>query len=162
MDADSPFVWHYTVGTPLAAIARSGRLVPGAGGTCEHTAEVCHGILWFSRNQQWDPSASKDDKLRADARGLTRAALHARFGLYRFGLRADDRRLLPWPTVTRVADIDVPDAMTMVASGLRCGAAPTDWIGSLTDVPVDELVFEAWNGRGWIAADLHELAAQLA
>ncbi|WP_354678430.1 hypothetical protein [Cupriavidus plantarum] len=162
MDADSPYVWHYTIGTPLAAIARTGQLVPGAGGACESSAEPCQKILWFSRNQQWDPSASKDDKLRADARGLTRAALHARFGLYRFGLRADDWRLLPWPTVTRVADIDVPDAMTMVASGLRCGAAPTDWIGTLTEVPVSELVFEAWNGRGWIAADLYELAAQLA
>lgn len=162
MDADSPFVWHYTVGTPLAAIVRSGQLVPGNAHGCEHRADACQGILWFSRNQQWDPSATKDERLRTEARGLTRSALHARFGLYRFGIRADDRRLLPWPTVTRVADIDVPDAMAMVASGLRCGAAPTDWIGTLSAIPVDQLLFEAWNGRGWTSADLYELAAQLA
>lgn len=169
MDADSPYVWHYTVGAPLAAIARSGCLRPGNAHDADRSepvrtgqpADASRAILWFSRNQKWDPSAAKDERLRTDARTPSRSGLHTRFGLYRFGLRADDRRLLPWPTVTRVADIDVPDAMAMVASGLRCGAAPTDWIGTLSPVPVDELVFEAWNGRGWAAADLYELAAQL-
>ncbi|MGO4281028.1 hypothetical protein SAMN05216321_10996 [Cupriavidus sp. OV038] len=161
MNTESRYVWHYTVGTPLAAIARSGRLRPAmAHGRPARPGE--HDILWFSRNQQWDPSATQDDGLSEARHALSRAALHARFGLYRFGIAANDSRLLPWPTVTRVADIEVPDAMAMVAAGLRCGAAPTDWIGTLTEIPLSELRFEAWTGREWTTADLNELAAQLA
>ncbi|MEN7530990.1 MULTISPECIES: hypothetical protein [unclassified Cupriavidus] len=161
MNNETGYVWHYTVGTPLAAIARSGQLIPAAA-----RAEVPRlgeqEILWFSRNQQWDPSATKDDALDRARHTMSRAALHARFGLYRFGLPAQDMRLLPWPTVTRVADIDVPEAMTMVASGLRCGAAPTDWLGTLTSIPVEDLRFERWTGAAWTPANLDELAAQLA
>jgi len=160
MENETGYVWHYTVGTPLAAIARSGRLMPAAAHTM--AAHSGDGILWFSRNQQWDPSATRDDGLSQARQTLSRAALHARFGLYRFGLPEQDLRLLPWPTVTRVADIDVPQAMTMVATGLRCGAAPTDWIGTLTPVPLDDLRFERWTGSAWVPADLDELAAQLA
>ncbi|MGO4304502.1 hypothetical protein [Cupriavidus sp. RAF12] len=161
MNTESRYVWHYTVGTPLAAIAQSGRLVPAAA----HVWPTRGGeqeILWFSRNQQWDPSASKDDCLSEARHTLSRSGLHARFGLYRFGLSANDIRLLPWPTITRVADIDVPEAMTMVASGLRCGAAPTDWLGTMSGIPLADLRFEAWTGTEWRTADLNDVAAQLA
>lgn len=160
MENETGYVWHYTVGTPLVAIARSGRLMPAAARAPEPRSG--DGILWFSRNQQWDPSATRDQGLSQARHTLSQAALHARFGLYRFGLPARDIRLLPWPTVTRVADIDVPEAMTMVASGLRCGAAPTDWVGTLSPVPLSELCFEKWTGGAWVAADLNELVAQLA
>ncbi|RZT36469.1 hypothetical protein [Cupriavidus agavae] len=161
MENESGYVWHYTVGTPLAAIARSGGLMPAAArGPVARAGE--QEILWFSRNQQWDPSATKDQALDRARHTLSQAAMHARFGLYRFGLPAHDMRLLPWPTVTRVADIDVPEAMTMVASGLRCGAAPTDWLGTLTSIPLSELRFETWTGATWALANLDELAAQLA
>jgi len=160
MDNQSDYVWHYTVGTPLAAIAQSGRLVPAAALVSEPRLGE-QEILWFSRNQQWDPSASKDEGLSQARHTLSRSALHTRFGLYRFGLPVHDARLLAWPTVTRVADIDVPEAMTMVASGLRCGAAPTDWLGTLMPIPLADLRFEAWSGARWESADLHELAAQL-
>ncbi|MEK7318490.1 MAG: hypothetical protein AAB280_05320 [Pseudomonadota bacterium] len=161
MNNQPDYVWHYTVGTPLAAIARAGRLVPAAALMREpHLGK--QEILWFSRNQQWDPSASKDDGLGQARHTLTRGALHTRFGLYRFGLSALDVRLVPWPTVTRVAEIDVPEAMTMVANGLRCGAAPTDWLGTLMPIPLSELRFEAWTGAIWVRADLNEIAAQLA
>lgn len=160
MENETSYVWHYTVGSPLGAIARSGQLKPAAShGTAPRSGD---GILWFSRNQQWDPSATRDDGLSQARQTLSRSALHTRFGLYRFGLPEHDMRLLPWPTVTRVADIDVPEAMTMVASGLRCGAAPTDWIGTLTSVPLPDLRFEKWTGAAWVPADLDELVAQSA
>jgi len=160
MEKETGYVWHYTVGTPLAEIARSGSLLPAAARTPDPRS--CEEILWFSRNQQWDPSAMKDDGLSQARHALTRAALHMRFGLYRFGLPEADIRLLPWPTVTRVADIDVPEAMNMVATGLRCGAAPTDWIGTLSAIPLDDLRFERWTGTSWVSADLNELVAQSA
>ncbi|AZG15574.1 MULTISPECIES: hypothetical protein [Cupriavidus] len=160
MEQENGFVWHYTVGTPLVAIARSGQLMPAVGHASAPRSG--DGILWFSRNQQWDPSATRDDGLSAARQSLSRAALHARFGLYRFGLPEQDLRLLPWPTVTRVADIDVPEAMTMVASGLRCGAAPTDWVGTLSAIPLSDLHFEKWSGTAWVPADLNELVAQFA
>ncbi len=160
MENETGYVWHYTVGTPLAAIAHSGRLMPAAARA--PAPRSGDEILWFSRNQEWDPSATRDEGLSQARHGLSRAALHTRFGLYRFGLPVHDIRLLPWPTVTRVADIDVPEAMTMVASGLRCGAAPTDWIGALTSIPLADLRFEVWTGASWAPADLNDLVAQLA
>lgn len=159
-DNESGYVWHYTVGTPLAAIARSGRLLPaGARAPAPRSGD---DILWFSRNQKWDPSATKDDGLSHARHSLSRAALHTRFGLYRFGLPVADMRLLPWPTVTRVADIDVPEAMTMVATGLRCGAAPTDWVGTLSAIPLADVRFEMWSGTAWVPANLDELVTQSA
>lgn len=161
MENESGYVWHYTVGTPLAAIARSGRLMPTAARQpLPRSGE--QEILWFSRNQRWDPSATRDDGLSQVRHTLSHAASQARFGLYRFGLPAGDARLLPWPTVTRVADIGVPEAMTMVATGLRCGAAPTEWVGTLAPIPLRDLRFEAWTGACWEATDLDELVARSA
>jgi hypothetical protein len=104
MEKETGYVWHYTVGTPLAEIARSGSLLPAAARTPDPRS--CEEILWFSRNQQWDPSAMKDDGLSQARHALTRAALHMRFGLYRFGLPAlifawyRGRPSRVWPTST--------------------------------------------------------------
>lgn len=159
MDSDNGYVWHYTVETLVVAIAYSRRLMPAF----THATAPRSGdeILWFSRNQQWDPFALADNGLSEAKQLLSRAALQARFDLYRFGLPEGDIRLLPWPTVTRVADIHVREAMEMVARGLRCGAAPTDWVGALTAIPLRELHLERWTGAAWMPADLNELLAKV-
>jgi hypothetical protein len=35
--------------------------------------------------------------------------------------------------------------------------APTDWIGTLSAIPLDDLRFERWTGTSWVPADLNEL-----
>jgi hypothetical protein len=156
------YVWHYTAGSQLPAIAQSGGLIP----TRSHaSAHARHGreILWFSRQQQWEPSAERS---RANA-ALPHLPGHRRpppqSGWYRFGLARNDARLLPWPDITRLADLDVPQAMTLVSAGLRVGANPTDWVGSLQAVPLSVLRFQAWDGHAWADADFHacELSCRL-
>lgn len=151
--ATGHFVWHYTVGSKLEAIARTKALAPAKPVSTDNQREV----LWFSRRQTWEPSASKIEWPRGDARRSPSIhEVHARQGLYRFGLARDDARLLPWPSINQLADIDMPEAMTLVATGLRCGANPTDWLGTLNTVPLADLRFEAWDGTQWVEASLHE------
>ena len=64
---------------------------------------------------------------------------------------------MPWPAVTRLADIDIPEAMSMVSDGLRRGASPSDWLGVLTQVPLAELHFQRWNGTAWCDARLDDI-----
>ncbi len=144
------FVWHYTVGTRLPAIAESGVLIPAR--SLHATASL--GVLWFSRQQTWEPSTARTGWKRHAA---ARIAFPQNEGLYRFGLPASDGRLVPWPAVTRLADIDIPEAMSMVSAGLRRGASPTDWLGVLAQVPLAELRFQRWDGTAWRNAQLDDV-----
>lgn len=147
------FVWHYTTATHLPTIAQSSALIP----TAQPFASAAAKVLWFSRQQQWEPSAANIEWKRRDVFcHRARNDAGSSHGLYRFGLPGSDGRLLPWPTVTRVAGIGVPEAMVMVANGIRAGANPTDWLGTLSAIPLAELRFQAWNGEKWTDADLHE------
>ncbi|QYY28208.1 MULTISPECIES: hypothetical protein [Cupriavidus] len=144
------FVWHYTVGTRLPAIAESGLLIPAR--SLHATASL--GVLWFSRQQTWEPSTARTGWKRHPA---AKTAFPEKDGVFRFGLPASDNRLVPWPAVTRLADIDIPEAMAMVSAGLRRGATPTDWVGVLAQVPLAELRFQHWDGAAWRDARLDEL-----
>jgi len=146
----SNFVWHYTVGTRLSAISESGCLIPARfaqGGSSL-------GVVWFSRRQTWEPSAAHHGWKRHPA---LKASLPADEGLFRFGLPASDARLVAWPTVTRLADIDIPEAMVMVSAGLRRGANPTDWLGALSVIALSDLLVQRWDGEGWRDVTLDEL-----
>ncbi|WP_420992034.1 hypothetical protein ACKI2N_027680 [Cupriavidus sp. 30B13] len=145
------FVWHYTTGSHLPAIAQSRGLIPAA------TPAGTGKVLWFSRQQHWEPSAAHAAWQRRDAsRAVPRPGMSGQPPLFRFGLPRSDTRLLPWPAITRVAGIAVPQAMVMVASGLRMGANPTDWLGTMSAIPLAELRFQAWDGGKWQDASLHE------
>lgn len=147
------FVWHYTTEPHLPTIAQSSALIP----TAQPFASAAAKILWLSRQQQWEPSATNIEWKRRDVfRRRARDHASSLSGPYRFGLPGSDSRLLPWPTVTRVAGIDVPEAMVMVANGICAGANPTDWLGTMSAVPLAELRFQAWDGEKWLDADLHE------
>ena len=148
-------VWHYTTGSQLPTIAQSHGLIPTAPPFASSAAKV----LWFSRQQRWEPSAANMEWKRHEVfRTQSQAQAQGRTlnGLYRFGLSRSDNRLLPWPTITRIAGIDVPEALAMVASGIRAGANPTDWLGTMSAISLSELRFQAWDGTEWKDASLHE------
>lgn len=146
-------VWHYTTGSQLPTIAQSHGLIP----TAPPFASAAAKVLWFSRQQRWEPSAANMEWKRHDVfRTQSQAQGRTLNGLYRFGLSRSDNRLLPWPTITRIAGIDVPEALAMVASGIRAGANPTDWLGTMSAIALSELRFQAWNGTEWKDASLHE------
>jgi hypothetical protein len=144
------FVWHYTVGTRLPAISESGLLIPAR----SLHAKASLGVLWFSRQQTWEPSTARTGWKRHPA---ARIPFPEKEGLFRFGLPASDSRLAPWPAVTRLADIEIPEAMAMVSAGLRRGASPTDWLGVLSQVPLADLRFQRWDGMAWCDAQLNDI-----
>lgn len=150
--APSGYVWHYTVGSHLPPIAQSGGLQP-AQAQVMPPPRTGRAILWFSRQQQWEPAVPRPQvRVRATHGGRD---IRLEPGLFRLGLPQGDVRLLPWPGVTRIAELDVAETMSMVESGLRQGANPTDWLGTLAAIPLEDLRFQAWDGHTWVDADLH-------
>ncbi|HQR19550.1 MAG TPA: hypothetical protein PKV98_01700 [Burkholderiaceae bacterium] len=140
--------YHYTVGSKLAAILRSGALLP-------ITADREPGeraVLWFSTQPGWEPTATKLllNPQTGELRRATRLELHRTLGLFRFALPAADERLVRWPALRHVARIGDAMARHLARSGRERGARPTDWSGSLVPITLEDTTFEAFDEqRGW-------------
>lgn len=144
-------VWHYTVGVKLSFIRLTGALLPASS---EHDSLRERPVLWFSRRQNWEPTATK--LIGSDKGAVYRpsvAELHQMMGLYRFGLHAQDPRLVPWGRLPKLAGISFSDAKRMAKNAEQLGAAPFDWLGSLVEVPVEDCAFQRWNGAAWEGCD---------
>lgn len=144
---------HFTVGTKLPAIAATGALRPS--GIDLEPGE--RAVLWFSTNVEWEQTATKllFNPCTGQVQRPSMFDLHRMLGVYRFGLVADDARLVPWPKLRRAAGIG--DALTrrLVRNGRAVGARPEQWSGSLVAIGVGEMTFETWSTLcGWAPADL--------
>lgn len=145
-------VFHYTVGTALAQIAASGHLQPSAVAVKLRERPV----LWFSSNPKFEPTAIKMFLWEGSTEPVlpTFAELAEGIGVYRFALPAGDPRLVPWQRLPLVARIAPADVRKMMATGLRVGARPADWSGSLVAIPVGEVTLEVWTGGAWEPASM--------
>lgn len=145
--AAQSYVFHYTAGVYLDKILASGELRPGAAGSGNPNEP---GLLWFSRNQWWEPTATK---MAVDADGrpkpLTLQQQLEEFGCIRFALVADDRRLLQWAKACRYAGIKSSEQRKLEAFGRRKGGLPSDWLAITTPVPLADLRSEILRGSGW-------------
>lgn len=113
-------------------------------------------VLWFSANPVYEPTAIKLIASGDRAFRPTVEVLHHLIGIFRFGLNAKDARLMPFNRIQRIAHISPKEAAAMVASGLRIGAKPSHWTGSLVPIPLSELEFEEWTGDTWVSGSLPE------
>jgi len=153
----TPLVWHYTVGTHLPAITQTRKLLP----TSAPYANTGCPILWFSKAQTWEPAAATLSWKRSAGKVFPPTQRESRQqGLYRFGLPAGDQRLAPWPTITSLARMAIPESIALVSRALQVGASPTDWMGTLEMIPVSELTFQQWDGEEWQEAELLTCAEQ--
>ena len=87
-------VWHHAPWAYLPAMVESGALR----GSNTHAAGEAP-MLWFSANQQWEPTATKLAANNPNGTNLfvmTFKQQAERFGCIRFGLAADDFCLLNW------------------------------------------------------------------
>ncbi|SDP77780.1 hypothetical protein SAMN04488595_12240 [Ralstonia sp. 25mfcol4.1] len=119
----TPLVWHYTVGTHLPAITQTMKLLP----TTAPYANTGRRILWLSKAQTWEPAAATLSWKRSSGKAFPPTQRESRQqGLYRFGLAAGDKRLAPWPTITSLAGMAIPESIALVTRALQVGASPTD------------------------------------
>lgn len=143
-----PLTWHYTYGHKMAAIQAAGMLLP----TAELIAPKERPCLWFSLNQEFEPTALK---LIATSTSIHRPPLawwRKNAQLFRFGLDSKDARLIPWPHVAKKARIPAKAVSHMLAVAVECGARPLDWHGTLEPVPLAALRLEVLTPDGWQAA----------
>lgn len=136
-------VWHYAPWAYLARMVESGVLRPSAAGAPGESP-----LLWFSANQQWEPTATKIFTFKQQAMTL---------GCIRFGLPADDPRLLNWREACLTAGTPREARRGMVQAGKKRGAHPAQWFAIIAPVPLTELRFQVWLDF-WGDADAKEMA----
>lgn len=136
--------WHYAPWAHLPAIVESGGLRGSNAGAAGELP-----MLWFSANQQWEPTATKMLQNNAGATvSLTFKQQAERFGCIRFGLSATDPRLLNWKDACTVAGTPRATRRILENVGKKKGADPAHWFATTAIIPLTELHFQVWH-EGW-------------
>lgn len=140
-------VWHYATWASLPRIVESGALRGSNAGAPGEAP-----MLWFSANQQWEPTATK---WRTDKTGkpfpMTFKEQVKTVGCIRFGLPADDPCLLNWKAACAAAGTPRETRRSLEKVGKKKGADPANWFATLRQVALSELHFQVWAG-GWFDA----------
>lgn len=138
------FIFHYTVGAKLPLILESGSLAPRRYSAATSPREK--PILWWSENPTWDATANKPMSqdggktfFRPSLKELQKAV-----GIYRFrldcrrpeALHATDVKPVHWTRLPTVAHIAPRDVQDIVERGIKFGATPATWWGTLTPTPL--------------------------
>lgn len=140
--------WHYTTGSAFVNIAESSLLLPST----INVSPPEKPILWFSMNQFWEKTANKmwgfpDGSVQVLDMEGTR--LKGR-GLFRFGVRA--RTTIPWPLLAKKARINKEIARGLEKAGIKQGARPQEWRGSLVPILMEDCVAIEilTDDKGWL------------
>ncbi len=130
-------VWHYAPWATLPQIVAAGALLPGEPGRDGEAP-----LLWFSARQDWEPTATRHVMDGGRPRPMTFLEHRQRLGCVRFGLPADDTRLLPWMDACRAAHMRFTDRRKLEASSRRVGANPLEWSASMEAIALAGLRFQ--------------------
>lgn len=133
-------VWHYAPWTSLQAIAAAGSLR----GTKNKATDKAP-LLWFSRNQHWEPTATKSIDTVHGVLQLTDEQHIRLLGRARFGLPTNDPRLLNFGCACLAAGIDRYGQMGIESLAKLKGADTQEWFATTAPVPLSSLKFEAWQ-----------------
>ena len=136
-------VWHYAPWAHLPAIVRSGALTPSNAVATEERP-----LLWFSANKKWEPTATKLLTTSAGLIQMTFKQQAEQFGCIRFGLSADDTRLLNWMEACSAGGTTKEKRLALEKTGKRMGGDPKHWFAIATEVQLTELHFQLW-AEGW-------------
>jgi len=137
-------LWHYAPWSRLHEIVKSGFLQRSNASAPKELP-----MLWFSANQVWEPTATKNMWLKSgQLMPLTFEAKNAKFGCIRFGIAEADPRLQKWKQACATAGILRGMRCTLERVGKKMGANPEDWHATAVNVPLNELHFQVWSS-GW-------------
>ena len=137
-------VWHYAPWAYLPSMVESGALRGSNAGAAGENP-----MLWFSANQQWEPTAAK--AVRNNAGLITQMTFQqqvTRVGCIRFGLPAADVRLLNWKQACAAANTPKESRRAMEKVGKKQGSNPDHWFATVSGVSLSELHFQVWL-NGW-------------
>lgn len=142
------YVWHYTVIEYLPKIRGYGMLLPS-----NASAEGELPLLWFSANQEWEPTAAKP--MRSVTGRLVTPSMREVFEqgrAIRFGLPSDDPRLLCWFAACKYAGTPRRMREAMERVGIQQGGNPKDWYATTDPIPVGDLEMQAYQGK-WLRVE---------
>lgn len=141
-------VWHYTVGACIERILADRELRPS---TMAQGREK--GILWFSANPDWEPTAGKALVVNGSKQPLDRAGTEQWYGgLYRIG--ASPSVLTSWTELKQMTGYK-PESITILekwASKLQ--ANPLDWWGARDKIGSEHWLTIEHFDDGW--KELHQ------
>ncbi|QDV97101.1 hypothetical protein FFH90_023485 [Pseudomonas sp. ATCC 43928] len=139
-------VHHYTTENHhLPLILASGALIPSNAGAAHEPP-----LLWFSKAQRWEKTATKMVQAEDGLRLLTFAEQLAKFGCVRFSLASDDPRLMNWVDACKYAGITSTARRKLEAVGRKRGGSPIEWFAIAGNVSVTELRLERFDGTHWV------------
>jgi hypothetical protein len=126
-------IWHYTTGENFIQIVEVGFLDPNKTVTLPGERP----ILWFSSEPFWEPTANKALSLDGAVKTLSMDETREHGGgLVRFGVRASV--LIRWPKLGRKAGMPPQTVRSLELVGIKQGAKPSNWYGSLKRIKVRE------------------------
>lgn len=137
-------VWHYAPWAHLPAIVESGVLRGSNAG-----ADGEHPMLWFSANQHCEPTAIKMVNKQGQLVQLTFEQQVEIFGFIRFGLPANDCRLLNWKDSCAAAGTPRETQRKLEKVGKRRGGNPFHWFAVSSEIRLGDLLFQIWIDGKW-------------
>lgn len=144
-------VHHYTTERHhLPLILAAGELRPSNAGA-EHEPP----LLWFSRDQRWEATATKMIHGPSGLRLLTFREQLAAAGCVRFSLPAADPRLMTWADACRYAGIGSTARRKLETVGRKRGGSPSDWLAIAGAVSLADVRLQCFDGSAW--ADLESI-----
>ena len=143
-DSAPLLAWHYTLGIHLLRILENGYILPH---DQPDTPAVECPLAWFSLNQRYDPSAAKRLEVNGVRQPPTLPVMH-QFGngVYRLGV--PPRSLLSGETLRKQARIRKDRWQALAQQAQACGAAISEWYGSIDPVPASDCTIEVWQADG--------------
>jgi hypothetical protein len=147
------YAWHYAPWAYLPRIVIAGFLRRTK---AESRRASEQPLLWFSLRQDYEPTAVK---LGFGGRAMTFEEQRAIAGCIRFGMRANDGRLMRWRRACVWAGIPKSEREAMERAGRRMGADPSHWLGCASSVDVPELRFQVLLDE-WTDASADARAAE--
>ncbi len=139
----SILAWHYTTGVHFANIVQSGWLYPASAGV-EPPEKA---ILWFSLDQQFEPTARM---ARIENGAIRTLSVQETFdlgrGLIRFGIKPN--RLLAGEKLRTRARVDRKMWSDLRSSGIKQKADPDFWLGSISSMEIQQFTVDVMDSNG--------------
>ena len=142
-------LWHYTIRQRFEQIVAEGVIRPST----QYALRAPKAAVWFSTNQQWDPSANKSLLLADESRRVIgRDEMHAiGSGPMRFGV-APGVAPLNWHDFKRESGLSAKLVHAMTAAAIQLESKPSWWFATFEPVLRNQWVaIEQWDGWQWTA-----------
>jgi len=144
-------IYHYTTGTRLHDIAKSGvlRTFP------ERPVFPACGVVWLTTNAVMECSVLDED------RGAPQAFAAKHHGLYRFVVHKKlPMQLFRWHRLTAAMRLHWSSKKNLAAWAIRVGANTDEWLGVLQSLPLEYLGLERFEVDGsWRPVSLEDALA---